>query len=529
MRGPKTERGIFLPIRSGLTGVDEAMDPRISPLRSAAGFLIALPGALGLVLVLLLAVDPAPSKAGFKTGISVFSASVSNEFATEAQRIRKVGSTYVLYWLRWDLVAPSVRPGSWDPTDPSEPAYDWSTIDQRVVEARKAGLNPILQIWGAPKWAQGCSPSEGVNALNSAPCNPEIRALTDFSEAASRRFSGGFEGLPRVKYWQVLNEPNLHVFFNPQFNKRGRPVSPAIYRKILDATYPVIKSVHRSNVVLAAGLAPNGVAGSISPMDFTRRLLCMNKANRPMKSPNACSGKVSFDVFDMHPYTSGGPTNKARHEGNVQMGNLGELKALLAAADKAKRIYGMFKRTPLWITEMSWDSRPPDPGGVEMRILKRWTSEVLYRAWKAGVRTFLWYSLRDQPKGDLPWSDTTQSGLYFRGETIEQDRPKPSLLAFHFPAVAYSRSKGMTFWGRTPESSRGWVSIQMRRPRVKKHQRRWVRLGRARANSTGVFRGFIRSRSASRKRGMIRMVHRGKSSVPFSLKPVRNRYQRPFG
>lgn len=488
--------------------------------------LSALLGAFALAVTFLAGVGPAPSTASsMRTGVSIFSATGSTDYRIEAERVKSAGSSYVLHSLRWDLVAPSVRPASWNPADPADPAYDWSSVDQRIVEARRAGLHPILQISGAPKWAQGCTPPDDFPVQASSPCNPAPGALSKFAKAASQRFSGSFDGLlPRVRYWQILNEPNLHVFFNPQFNNRGTPVSPAIYRKLLNATYPAIKATHRSNVVLAAGLAPNEVPGrSLSPLEFTRRLLCMNRRNRPIRSARACRGKVSFDVFDMHPYTSGGPTNKAFHAGNVQMGNLGELRSLLTAADKAKRIRGMRRRTPLWITEMSWDSRPPDPGGVRMRILKRWTSEVLYRAWKAGVRTFLWYSLRDQPKGSLPWSDTTQSGLYFRSGTMKHDRPKPSLAAFRFPAVAYSTRRGMAFWGRTPKSSRGWVVVQIAR------SGRWRRLGRVRAGPNGVFRGFIRSRVASRKRGYIRMVHRRKSSVPFSLKPVRNYYQRPFG
>lgn len=480
----------------------------------------AVSAAVTLVAGLLLALAPGAQANSLKTGVSVFSATDPGASALEAERIRSAGSSFVLYWLRWDMVAPASKPAAWDPTDPTDPAYDWSSIDQRVIDASRAGLIPVLQIWGAPEWAQRCSPPAGLPVLSTAPCNPKVGALSDFAKAASRRFSGSVEGLPRVRYWQILNEPNLHVFFNPQFNSRGRAVSPAIYRKILNATYPAIKSVHRSNVVISAGLAPNGVPGSLSPMDFTRRLFCMNRANRPIRS-KPCP--VRLDAFDMHPYTSGGPARKARFKGNVQMGDLPGLRALLTAADRAGRTRGMHGRTPLWVTEMSWDSRPPDPGGVPMWLLKRWTSEVLYRAWKAGVRTFMWYSLRDQPKGDLPWRDTTQSGLYFRGETMDQDRPKPSLNAFRFPAVAFSKPAGAFVWGRTPQGTRGWVGVQMRRSGG------WRPLGRVRANSNGLFRGLVRSAAASRKRGMVRMVHRGSRSVPFSLKPPRWGYQRPFG
>ena len=46
------------------------------------------------------------------------------------------------------------------------------------------------------------------------------------------------------------------------------------YRKILNALYGAIRGWYNSNVVIAAGPAPNSKKGkSISPLDFTRRAL----------------------------------------------------------------------------------------------------------------------------------------------------------------------------------------------------------------------------------------------------------------
>ncbi len=159
--------------------------------------------------------------------------------------------------------------------------------------------------------------------------------MADFAQAAARRYSGNFDGLPKVKYWQIQNEPNLYLFFNPQFGSSGNPISPRIFRKLLDVVYRSIKKVDRKNLVLAGGLAPNGVPGSLAPMTFTRKLLCMNRRNRLSPSSNACDGGVKFDVFDIHPYTSGGPTHKAigKHD-NVQMGNLVRLKRLWSRQTK---------------------------------------------------------------------------------------------------------------------------------------------------------------------------------------------------
>ena len=276
------------------------------------------------------------------------------------------------------------------------------------------------------------------------------------------RYSGHFGGLPRVRYWQGLNEPNLSLFFNPQF-EGGKPVSPSLYRTLINAFYFAVKSVHRSNLVIAAGLGPIAVPRyTIGPMRFTRLLLCMTGRRHPHPTRGNCGGGVHFDIFDIHPYTTGGPT----HEGgvdDVQLGGLSRLKALLRAADRAGRIKGRFRHTPLWIMEFSWDSKPPDPGGLPMKIETRWTAEALYRAWRAGISDFFWFSLRDSaPDPELPFSETLQSGLYFRGATVEQDQPKQVLYAFRFPFVSFPHRKGLFFWGRTPNSKRGKVVIQVK-------------------------------------------------------------------
>lgn len=506
-------------------------------LRSADGicrFQIALVSILAVAAAFILVLGAEQAQANsMRTGVSEFedeSRDLGLElFGLQAERVRDSGSTYFMQWLRWDFVAPETQPAQWDPDDPAASEYDWAASDRRVVSARHAGLEPVFQIYGAPKWAQRCDPPTNVYVHPPAPCDPDPEMLADFAQAAARRYSGSYQGLPRVKYWQILNEPNLHVFFNPQFGKGGSPVSPAIYRNILRVTYPAIKSGNEGNVVIAAGLAPNGISGySLGPLDFARRLFCLSRANRPLASPNACGRGVKLDVFDMHPYTSGGPTHKAEGRDNVQMGNLSDLKRLLSAADKAGRISGSQRHTPLWVTEMSWDSSPPDPGGVSMKILTRWASEAIYQSWKAGVRVFFWYSLRDQAKNGLPWRDTTQSGLYFRSSSLERDRPKRSLKAFRFPFVAYSmnkgpKRKGAALWGRTPQGKPGKVVIQVKR------KAGWRRLVVKRANSHGLFRGFVRSRLASGKRGFVRASFRGQKSPPFSLKPVKDFRQRPFG
>ncbi len=472
---------------------------------------------LTLATLTLLAWGASPATAAVRalnTGISY----VYDNDVAAFENARRAGVKIVQTPLRWASVAPKQVPASWNPEDPADPHYDWEFIDQWVTRAVAAGLTPVLQVRGAPLWAHRCHSGE-----TDIPCNPDPGALAAFATAAARRYSGNFGGLPRVVYWQGLNEPNLSLFFAPQF-EGDRPVSPDLYRTLINSFYAAIKAVDPSNLVIAAGLGPIAVPKyTIGPMRFTRLLLCMKGHNHPRPTKGDCGGGVHFDIFDMHPYTTGGPS----HQGginDVQLGDLAKLKTLLTAADRAGRIKGAFKRTPLWIMELSWDTNPPDPGGLPMKIESRWIAEALFNSWSLGIEYFFWYSLRDpEPEPDLPFSQTDQGGLYFRGPTVAQDEPKEIMFAFRFPFVAYPHQKGLYFWGRTPDSSSGKVTIQVFRGG------HWRKALVAQANEAGIFQGLVGRHYGRNKKGAARVVYQGQASLPFSMKPVPDFPHPPFG
>jgi hypothetical protein len=468
--------------------------------------------------LVVLAAVASPARAGVRpldTGVSY----VYDNDVAAFEQVKHAGAQFAQTPLRWADVAPKKQPAAWNPENPTDPNYNWEFTDLWVSRAVAAGLTPLLQVRGAPLWAQRCPGAHETDA----PCNPDPAALAAFTTAAVRRYSGQIPGLPRVRYWQGLNEPNLSLFFNPQY-EGDKPVSPTLYRALINSFYAAVKAVDPTDLVLAAGLGPIAVPEyTIGPMRFARLLLCMQGHSHPSPTPGDCEGGVHFDIFDIHPYTTGGPT----HEGgvnDVEMGDLRKLTTLLAAADRAGRIVGAFKHTPLWITEMSWDSKPPDPGGLPMKIESRWTAEALYRAWSAGVEHFFWYSLRDpEPEPQLSFSETDQSGLYFRGPTVAQDQPKEFLFAFRFPFVAYPHDSGLSFWGRTPTSAPGRVAIQVLL------QGHWRKAYVVRADSAGIFRGITPRRYGLDRRGAARAVYHGDASLPFSMHPVPDFPHPPFG
>ncbi len=483
-----------------------------------------MPWRLAALLALasmLLAAQAAPAGAALRpltTGVSYV---YDEELPVSFAHVKHAGARMAHTPIRWGSVAPAQRPDEWQPDNPGEPRYEWEETDRWVREAVAAGLTPVLQIRGAPRWAQRCARPFS----NDTPCDLDPAALAAFATAAARRYSGQFGGLPRVQYWQGLNEPNLSLFFLPQFNDSGKAVSAELYRTLINTFYGAIKAVDPSNLVIAAGLGPIAVPKyTIGPIRFTRELLCMRGHKRFRPAPGNCGGGAYFDIFAIHPYTTGGPT----HEGganDVQLGSLGRLQALLHAADRAGRINGAFEQTPLWITEFSWDSAPPDPGGLPMKIETRWAAEALHAAWRVGIDTFFWFSLRDfAAEPGEPSHVSIESGLYFRGPTVAQDQPKEVLSAFRFPFVAYATAKGLSFWGRTPNSGPGKVLIQARKSRGG-----WRKVLVARADQAGIFRGLAHSGYGRNRKGAVRARYWGEDSVPFSMRGVGDFPHPPFG
>ncbi len=488
-----------------------AHQPRVPLRRAAIGLLALLAGAFAL----LGAARAEAALPRLNTGVSY----VYGNDPVEFQHVVATGSNFVLRPVNWVDVAPKALPDSWNPEDPADPNYHWEFFDIWVKNAVAAGLTPVLQLRGAPPWAQNCPQPYPYDS----PCKPDPAKFAQFAKAAALRYSGSFGGLPRVEYWQGLNEPNLSLFFNPQYEGETA-VSPVLYRQILNSFYAAIKSVNPSNVVIAAGLGPIAVQKyTIGPMAFARAMLCMAGREKPHPMPGDCEGGVHFDVFDIHPYTTGGPTHQGGPD-DVELGDIPKLQRLLKAADSAGRIQSnLYRRTPLWITELSWDSKPPDPGGLPMKIEQQWTSEALYRTWKAGVRHFFWFSIVDFEPDGRPYNESLESGLYFWNSNVASQQPKPVLNSYRFPFVAFPGKRGLYVWGRTQAGTAGKVAIQARKGK------RWRTIGSVRANAEGMFSATLKSGYGRDKKGAVRARYQGVNAVPFPMKPVGDFYHPPFG
>ncbi|HEY3551105.1 MAG TPA: cellulase family glycosylhydrolase, partial [Gaiellaceae bacterium] len=126
----------------------------------------------------------------------------SGQTQSAFDKTRAAGASYVRLNLNWNGVAPNTRPAGFVATDPTSPGYSWRNVDAVVAQADAAGLTPILDVSGVPRWAYAKKP-QGVNAGT-----PRAADLGDFATALATHFSGNTPGVPAAHVYQVWNEVN---------------------------------------------------------------------------------------------------------------------------------------------------------------------------------------------------------------------------------------------------------------------------------------------------------------------------------
>jgi hypothetical protein len=427
------------------------------------------------------------------------------------RRAAEAGGTMVRVRIDWASVAPAgaTMPAGFDPTNPDDPHYDWSSFDAEVAAAVANGQTPIANLFEAPQWAM-VSPAPGMPATL-----PDPALFAEFALAAARRYSGS-DGHPRITYWEIWNEPNIGLYAQPQF-LNGQAYAAAWYRDLVNRSADAIKSVDPDNFVVAGSTAPYydatpstvAVNPTWGPLGFMRAVLCLT----PQLTSTSPGCTVRFDAWAHHPYTEGGPTHTASLPDDVELGDLPRMKQVLEAAWAAGHIVAS-SQPQLWVTEFSWNADPPDPGGVPTALLERWIPEAMYAMWSDGVSVLTWFLLVDS-------SSPYRSGLYTNTGALAADRPKAIFEAFRFPFVAYRSAGGIYFWGRTPAGRQATVAVEQGSAGA------WAPLGSMQSDQYGIFQGRLATDSRLPVRA--RLTDTGEASVAFSLRTVPDRFFPSFG
>jgi hypothetical protein len=428
---------------------------------------------------LALGICPAAATAhGLQTGFAdgVYGSANAHQRNHWLSKTRAAHSRVVRMNVSWAGTAPH-RPAH--PRDPSDPAYNFAGLDAAVRSAASHHLRVLLTVLSAPRWAEA-----GHRPHNAPPgtWKPSPGAFGDFGHALGARYSGHFGGVPRVRYFQAWNEPNLSQYLTPQY-KGKKQKSAARFRKMLNAFYAGVHSAQPSDRVLNGGLAPYGdpPGGSRTrPLTFMRRLLCLRNGLGPAKH---CHGKTHVDVFADHPIdTSGGPHRSAVSRNDAATPDFKHVTATLRAAERHHLVKPGGHR-PLWATELWWDSDPPDHvQGVPVKVQAHWLEEALHILWNQGASVVINLQIRDAKFDRHNAFANDSTGVFFHS-----GKPKPSFTAWRFPFVVSKRTHSAArVWGRSPAGGR--LRIQ-----AKRHGR-WHTVKSIHVHSGQIFRPKVHVR-----------------------------------
>lgn len=217
--------------------------------------------------------------------------------------------------LNWARVALS-RPAN--PRDPADPAYRWpAALDDAVRQADAAHIKVSLMVKETPSWANG------GRTVDRAPDSDAD--YTDFLRAAARRY-------PSVHFWMIWGEPTRQGNFSPMSAKTT--TGPRRYARLVDASYAVLKSISRSNIVIGGNTWTVGV---VPPPVFVRRL----------RLPDGKPPRM--DYWGHNPFSTRFP----RLSRSIYVKNVRDISDIDTLHQEIARAYRKRKVPKLWLSEFT--------------------------------------------------------------------------------------------------------------------------------------------------------------------------------
>ncbi len=291
---------------------------------------------------------------------------------------------------------------NWGAVEPAQGHFKWGPVDRFIGDLASHGIRAVPSVWGNPNWLPGSSSSPPIGGAQA-----EERWRIFLKALVARYRSGGVywtrfyhqqfgakaTPLP-VTSWQIWNEPNLRKYFAPY-------PSPGKYARLLQISYPAIKSKDRQARVALAGMPGYG---DVKAWAFLGALY------------SVLGIKAFFDAVAIHPY--GSTLNQVRQE-------IQQVRDVMRRHGDAP--------APLWIDEIAWGSAPPDQVGInkgpagQATMLRRSFKLILSHRAGWNVEHLFWYHWRDPRRSRATCSFCGSAGLLSFNRT-----PKPSLGAFKY-------------------------------------------------------------------------------------------------
>jgi hypothetical protein len=356
--------------------------------------------AFALLALLGLGALPARANAAVSTHKLIWGPTDAAAFNTYAD----LGAGLYEFTINWSLIAPT-KPA--DPTNPSDPAYQWTpAVDEAIANAQAHGMQVVLEVSGAPGWANGGRP------WPFAPTNPQDYA--DFVAAASKRW-------PAVHYWQIWGEPSRRPNFMPlpkhvfgEKLTRAQQRGPELYAQILDDSYVSLKQVNPENIVIGGNTYSGG---DIRPLAYIKAL----------RLPNGKPPRM--DMYGQNPFGFRRPDlSKDLLQPGNGVADFCDLDVIVEYVDRYLSRAGRNKgKLPIFISEYfvptdhkNWEFNY----WVSKKTAANWVTAALKitRSWKR-IYTFGWFELEDEAP-DGAGTEVNRGLLTYKGAK------KPAYFAF---------------------------------------------------------------------------------------------------
>ena len=289
----------------------------------------------------------------------------------------------------------------WKPPRETLAPKDLAGLQQAVAAATDTGVRPIVAVY-------------------------QFSGSTPLTSTARQQFAQYAASIPRllpqVRDVIVGNEPNLNLFWMPQFRRDGSDAAAPAYLELLAETYDAIKVGNPDVNVIGAGLAPRGgddphaSRQTHSPTRFIEDLGAAYRASGRTKPV--------MDMFSIHPYPENAhipPTFTHPHTTSIGIGDYAKLVRLVDAAFGGSLPivygeYGVETTTPSSQRSLS-QTREPTATVSEGAQARTYAQAVRIAACQPRVRMLLFFHITDEPE-----LSGLQTGVYYANGTPKESQ-----------------------------------------------------------------------------------------------------------
>ena len=350
-------------------------------------------------------------------------------------------------------------------------------VARRPRGAPRQRRRACARCWSSPapgRCGRRRSPVATASATSRAPTSS-----AQFARAAALRYAAA------VDRWILWNEPNLPLWLQPQNTCKGKrctPYAPHLYRRLVRAAYPAIKTVDPTSTVLFGALAPNGENATkqnarTRPLAFIRSMGCVKTTlKRDRSGPCAGFKPLTGDGFAYHPHATKLAPERAAGDPRQRLDRRPAAPRAHARRHPARRRAQEGRRRQvrpvLHRVGLPDASARQDPRRVAGQAVALAAAGRVHRLQDPRVKLLTQYEWRDEPRPARHAATPTRAGS--RDCATVTDKAKPSLAGFANPFFVDQRpgSRSVRLWGQVRPGNAHSITVQRR----KAGSKRWTRV-----------------------------------------------------